>query len=422
MNYFTMSEDKTKRSQHEIRSAADKILAFNYQWDFFVLQVLKLVEDGNEVSFEYLDDVAQQTDEAVILYQVKHSVQKGTSGKIIHLTDRDNDLWKTIFVWMQFIEEDSGRNWATYINKMHFILATNKTESNNIFISALQEYHQNNDISKFKRSIEKIRDKGKQDSEVTKIISQFLEADYLELFVGKIQINLNENELKDKIKSLVQNRFALHFSKVDEVFERLMGRMRMDADDTIRKGEKIIYDNSTIQKNYWSIISVGREKLVFKTDYPSYKGDPRDLLFVKQLFAVNDVTKDDLDDIAQYTKEWFQFHNNIKEKWDNHDVNEWDISELTTNMMTVWKREHKLAYKKKTVDSPQDELDEAAQSLIYKIRSEQLELAKTSLGATLSNGCFYYYSNNDVEIIQDLPIIGWHIDWENMFRHHEQNI
>lgn len=146
------------------------------------------------------------------------------------------------------------------------------------------------------------------------------------------------------------------------------------------------------------------------------------MLFVKQLLAVNDVTKDDLDDIAQYTKEWFQFHNNIKEKWDNHDVNEWDISELTTNMMTVWKREHKLAYKKKTVDSPQDELDEAAQSLIYKIRSEQLELAKTSLGATLSNGCFYYYSNNDVEIIQDLPIIGWHIDWENMFRHHEQNI
>lgn len=414
-----MPEKKAKRSQHEIRSAADKILAFNYQWDFFVLQVLKLVEEGEMVSFEYLDDVAKQTHDLVILYQVKHSIRKGANGEIVHLASRDNDLWKTISVWMQFIEEDSVKDKATYIDKTRFVLVTNKTNSDNVFISALQEYHQCNDISKFKKSLKKTEDNGKEDSDVTKIISQFLRVDYLELFIKNIQLNLDENELQSQIKTLVQYRFALQPSKVDEVFERLMGKMRMDADNIIQEKEKVIYDSSTIQKKYWSIISIGREKLVFKTDYPSYKGDPRNLLFIKQLLAINEVTKDNLDDIAQYTKEWFQFHNNIKDKWDNHDVNGCDISELTTNVKTIWKREQKQAYKKKTIDLPQEELDGIAQDLIYKIRSEQLDFAKTSLGATLSNGCFYYYSNDNVEIIQNLPMIGWHIDWENIFKHHE---
>lgn len=417
-----MSKENAKRPQHEIRSAADKILAFNYQWDFFVLQVLKLVEGSDMVSFEYLDDVAKQTNNDVILYQVKHSVQKGTDGKIIHLTNRDNDLWKTISVWMQFIEEDCVKDKAAYISKTQFVLVTNKTDSDNVFISALQEYHQDKDMSKFKESIKEIVNKGKEGSGVTKIISQFIGIDYLELFVNNIRLNLDENELQAQIKTLVQYRFALQPSKVDEVFERLMGKMRMDADNTIQERKKVIYDISTIQKNYWSIISVGREKLVFKTDYPSYKGDPRDLLFLKQLLVINEVTKDNLDDIAQYTREWFLFHNNIKNKWDNHDVNDWDISELTTNVIAVWKREQKQAYKKKNVDSPKKELDEVAQNFIYKIRSEQLELAKTSLGPALSNGCFYYYSNDDVEIIQNLPMIGWHIDWENIFKHYEQNI
>lgn len=414
-----MSENKVKRSQHEIRSADDKVLAFNYQWDFFVLQVLKLVDEGEEVSFEYLDDVAKKTDDLVILYQVKHSIQKGADGKIIHLTNRDNDLWKTISVWMQFIVDASANDWTTYINKTEFVLVTNKTNSDNLFISALQIYHKDNDISKFKESIKIIQDKGKEDSSVTNIINQFLMEDYLDSFIKKIRLNLNEKELQSQIKTLIQNRFALQISKVDEVFERLMGKMRMDADKTIQNGEKVIYDFSTVQKNYWSIISDGREKLVFKTDYPSYKGDPRDLLFIKQLFAINEVANDNLDYIAQYTQEWFQFHNNIKDKWDNHDVNDLDISKLTSDVITIWKRERKQAFKHKTADSPREELDEVAQDFIYKIRSEQLDFAKTSMGPALCNGCFYYYSNNDMEIIPDLPKIGWHINWENMFKHHE---
>lgn len=413
-----MSDNKIKRSQHEIRSADDKILAYNYQWDFFVLQVLKLVEENDVVSFEYLDDVAKESNDLVILYQVKHSVKKGADGKIVNLTDRDNDIWKTIFVWMQFIDENNdSRN--SYLEKTEFVLITNKTESDNKFISALRNYAKDENINNFKESIKIILGKGKENSINTNIINQFLSLDYLELFINKIRLNLNEIDLQAQIKDLIKNRFALQISKVDEVFDRLMSRMRTDADSTIRKGEKVIYDISTIQKNYWTIISVGREKLVFKTDYPSYNGDPRDLMFIKQLLAVNEVAKNDLDFIAQYTKEWFQFHNNLKDKWVNHDINDLDIFQLTNDVKSIWIRERKQHFKNRTNVSPQEELDKIAQDFIYKIRSEPLYFGKTSMGPVLSNGCFYYYSNDDVEIIPDLPMIGWHINWENIFKHHE---
>lgn len=104
--------------QQQKRSASDTYLAFEYQWDFFVLEVLKLLDDKAIVSFEYLDDVAKQSNNSVILYQVKHSNRQGTNGKTVNLTSRDSDLWKTISVWMEFIEENNEYDRETYIKKM----------------------------------------------------------------------------------------------------------------------------------------------------------------------------------------------------------------------------------------------------------------------------------------------------------------
>ena len=70
MNMITPSKEQSKRS------AAHIFAAFQYQWDYFVLQLLATNDDTITVSFELLDDVDKQTGECITLYQIKHSVQK----------------------------------------------------------------------------------------------------------------------------------------------------------------------------------------------------------------------------------------------------------------------------------------------------------------------------------------------------------
>lgn len=62
-------------------------------------------DDTITVSFELLDDVDKQTGECITLYQIKHSVQKNAKNETINLSNRDTDLWKTISIWMEFIDE-----------------------------------------------------------------------------------------------------------------------------------------------------------------------------------------------------------------------------------------------------------------------------------------------------------------------------
>ncbi|MCD8317582.1 MAG: hypothetical protein LUC45_01420 [Paraprevotella sp.] len=96
-----MTTPSKKQKDH---SAAHVFAAFEYQWDYFVLQLLGTISDTTTVSFELLDDVDKQTGECITLYQIKHSVQKNAKGETINLSNRDTDLWKTITIRMKFID------------------------------------------------------------------------------------------------------------------------------------------------------------------------------------------------------------------------------------------------------------------------------------------------------------------------------
>lgn len=70
MNMIAPSKEQSKRS------AAHVFAAFEYQWNYFVLQLLGIIDDSTTVSFERLDDVDKQTGESITLYQIKHSSPK----------------------------------------------------------------------------------------------------------------------------------------------------------------------------------------------------------------------------------------------------------------------------------------------------------------------------------------------------------
>ena len=102
-----------KEDEYNDHSAVGSIAGVVYQEYFFMLKLLKL-QPGEKVSFEKFEDIGVETEGKRIYYQQKHTV-KGTINKPINMAKRDDDLWKTISVWIDIIKkkrnEDQQRDW-----------------------------------------------------------------------------------------------------------------------------------------------------------------------------------------------------------------------------------------------------------------------------------------------------------------------
>ncbi len=95
--YLRNFQDKT--------NAEDKSIGFDYQYYYFLYLLLGL-EEGQKIGIEVKDDVhIDLNDGSQVLLQLKHSIQTNTSGKVVNLTERDSDLWKTISNWVNIIND-----------------------------------------------------------------------------------------------------------------------------------------------------------------------------------------------------------------------------------------------------------------------------------------------------------------------------
>lgn len=417
MNTITPSKEQNKRS------AADIYAAFEYQWDFFVLSLLKnSIDSATEVSFELFDDVAfQEGKNAIVLCQVKHSVQKSKKGKTINLSNRDVDLWKTISTWIKIIDEVDSSEIDDYLANTEFHLVTNKTSNENKFVKALNSFSQNSNISDFKDMIEEIAQSGKSDSEITAIITSFLSKPYLEKFVKQISVISKPDCLKPEILATLHTRFFITKSKVNRVYNSLITELRDAVKSDIEKRKAIVYSGETFANRFQTVFEIGRTAINFRHDYDfnDFDGDFQKLLFIKQLEAICELPKPEgkrMDAIVSYTKEWFQFKNNLHELTDNNILIKEDILKLSDDVQATWYNYHNSAYRMLDFSSSEAELCRAGCSVIDNMRREYFNLGDTPLGQMLSHGCIYYYSNTPTHIISDLPYIGWHIDWESKFK------
>lgn len=417
MNTISPSKEQSKRS------AADIFIAFEYQWDYFVLSLLsKGIDSTTEVSFELFDDVAiQNSTNSIILCQVKHSVQKNKNGKTINLNNRDVDLWKTISMWIKIIDEINPSELKQYLSNTEFHLITNKTTEKNKFVESIKTFREKHNISDFKCSVEEIAQSGKTDSEITTLITSFLKKSYLEEFINRIVVVSKPNCLKDDILSILHTRAFISKSKVNQVYNTLMTELRDAVKSDIENRKAVVFTGETFANRFQSVFEIGRTSISFRHDYDfnNFDGDPRKLLFIQQLEAINELPKHEgkrIDKIVAYTNEWFQFKNNLQELTDNSSLISDDILKLSNDVQSAWNNYHTSAYRMLELSSKEDELCSAGCSVIDNMRREYFNLGNTPLGQMLSHGCIYYYSNSPTQLISDLPYIGWHIDWETKFK------
>lgn len=417
-----MSTIKPTKEQNK-RSAADIFIAFEYQWDYFVLSLLsKSIDSTTEVSFELFDDVAiQQGQSSIVLCQVKHSVQKSKKGKTINLSNRDVDLWKTISTWVKIIDEIDPLELDNYLSNVEFHLITNKTSEKNEFVKALDSFSQRNNISDFKAKIEEIAKSGKSDSELTGAITSFLSKSYLEKFVKQIVVISKPDCLKNEILAMLHTRALIAKSKVRQVYNSLMTELRDVVKSDIENRKTIVFTGETFANQFQTVFEIGRATINFRHDYDfsDFDGDPKNLLFIQQLEAIKELPKQEgkrMDAIVSYTKEWFQFKNNLHELTDNNILIGDDILKLSDDVQAAWNNHHNSAYRMLDLSSSEDELCKAGCSVVDKMRGEYFNVGNAPLGQMLSHGCIYYYSNTPTHLISDLPYIGWHIDWESKFK------
>ena len=419
MSVITPSKEQSKRS------AADIFVAFEYQWDYFVLMLLKENDDDATVSFELRDDVDTQTEEGITLYQIKHSVRKSSKGETINLSNRDTDLWKTISIWMKYIDDEPD-----ILENTKFQLITNKAISKNKFVEAIEAFHNTHSVEDLKSAIVTIKEserteksKIKSDNSVTnhlnvaQIITDLLNKTYLNEFCSRIYILKTSDVLEEDIKRIMSNRFGLNHNRIDWVYDQLMTKLRNDSIDNIKSGKSVTYNGAVFKERYQSIFDIGRRKIYFKDcSINDFEGNFRELLFMKQLFSVYYVKENEVDRMSRLTLSWLRLNNNFHELCNENILIFEDVNNLTKDVLSAWDNCYNKKYRKITEMSTDDELSEAGCCTIDDMREKLFSLAETPLGNQLSEGCIYYYSNSATEIIPDLPLIGWHRDWKNKFK------
>ncbi|WP_194206711.1 hypothetical protein [Superficieibacter sp. 1612_C1] len=122
---------------HSDKVAADKTsLGFEFQ-DLVYIEKLIELRLGQTLGLELYDDIHVETiaeDSSIkdlILIQVKHSVNPG------NITERDIDLWKTLYNWLKLVPDLPSCRTLT------FQLYTNKNINNQPFVNLLKSPRQN---------------------------------------------------------------------------------------------------------------------------------------------------------------------------------------------------------------------------------------------------------------------------------------
>lgn len=401
------------RTHTEKTSADDKSIGFDFQYYYFLYRLINL-KTGESVGLEVKDDVhTELNNDRQILVQLKHTTQTKADGSAINLTELDDDLWKTIFNWCKVITDKSENRTLEstqlmFVEKTDFILASNKVENEkNNFIKNLRKFK----VGKINHKdlidvITAIQNKSKN-IEIKNHIAEILKLPpgVCEAFLKNIAFDLGNDDLIKKCKTSIKEA-KIPENKIDDVFSSLDSQIRADNFIKIKNGEKIIIDFETFYRQYRRHFDQGRNAdLIIKEFNFNFPDDLKDQEFIKQLLHIDDIAEDDLEAIADFTRCKLHVENNIDNWIKAGDISPIEKDRYEAEAEARWRIKFRASYRGMTDENL---IISAARKLVDKIREERLEIAGLQLGTEMSNGTYYHLS--------DVLQIGWHKNWETLFK------
>lgn len=400
-----------KKSVADKTSADDKSIGFDYQYYYFLDKVLNL-KSGQSVGLEVEDDVHIEVGaDFLLLFQLKHTVQKAAGGQPIALPELDVDFWKTVHNWSQTITDDTQNRTTVdaqlaFVQKTEFHLVTNKSQSHtNAFLVLLDKVKSNAvDFVEVKAAAKALHDKT-ADVTIKGYISTLLALNdsVAEQFVRRIYVQLSLDDIIGQVKSSIRDKF-IDPKRIDDVYERLDSNIRQDNFIAIKAGQPILISYDQFMQRYRNIFIDGRSKSLPAPSFtPVLPGEIFAQIFIKRLMEIEALEPHDNETAVDYTLQKLRIVRYLESWVQSGDLISDEVDALHKEVFLRWKNRFQFAFKKCT--TTQDVIDSAI-DLLVQLREERFHVGPSELDTQLSNGELYYLSDDGK--------IGWHRNWETM--------
>ena len=421
-----MIDNKDIHSVEEQHTAMDKVAGFTYQFYCF-LHCLLTMKRGEVVSFEKWDDAAVEKGNLVTMLQTKHTIKVGAEGKLTTLSDRAADLWKAIDVWRVLIVggKDGNRTkceMMDYIKSHDFVFVCNKKTTDSKLPKLCDALRANADTNSIDALLDEITKEGKSVSKsgvevgktkyrsVQMMIDDLRNFELKGEFLKKVSFeSISQDDIKKVCVDYITDCVRFSEEDAEKVFDDFFADAVKDLFDRADSGRPLQYTFEEQKKRFERVFQYHREEdLDFQIKMESYKKKFLDLVCIQQLIKVRDFSASDTIEVAKNASYFYSFKNRYAELIEQSKILEHEDEEFRADAIDFWENEFKRAYKKLKDDATEDGIVEKAQDLLYEVRKHELKLRKKWLGLAISNGAYYYLS--------DECLIGWHRDWEEFFK------
>lgn len=422
-----MREARELYTTEDKHTAMDKVGGFTYQFYCFLYHLLTM-NRGEEVSFEKWDDAAVDKGNMITMLQAKHTVKVGAEGKTPYLTDRAPDLWKAIDVWRDLIiggkgEKKTRDKMQDYIKGHEFVFICNKQVASNKLSKLCNELKTNiydSPIEKVDKVLDEINNEGVSDKttscedgqkkyrSVQSMINDLKNFELRSEFLRNVKFETKSQEdIKKECVDYIADHVRFSDEDAESVFDDFFAEAVKDLFDRADKGQPLQYTLDEQKKRFERVFQYHREEdLDFQIKTEQYKKEFLDLVCIQQLIKVRDFAANETIEVAKHASYFYSFKNRYYELKNNNRFLDKEEQEFFENAYAFWDNEFKHAYKG-TADANEDVIIEKAGNLLYEVRKHQLTLRQKALSQYISDGAFYYLS--------DECIIGWHRDWNDFF-------
>ncbi|AZF16983.1 hypothetical protein C4J92_3515 [Pseudomonas sp. R3-18-08] len=395
---------------HLEQTAADKsALGFEYQ-DLVLVNILLGLKPGEKIGLEVFDDVhTESITEELCLIQVKHSLSGG------NITERDIDLWKTLYNWWKSVPElPSGK-------KVEFQIYSNKKLNNQNLIVLLKSAKENKekvidailDIFKDIQAAEALKAPTDPENPIFKYVKALATAksEEVNFLLERFSFHTDSGSVTHQINTKL-SYLAVPDSKLDDTRKFVIGAYKEFKVETITSGAKVLitYQLFRVQMGFDRILRLSRSNEV---DYDRYYDkyyhfrSLESLSFLGSIFSTQllDIGKTNADAI-EHGIEMLATEELIGELKKEGDFTYQDNVRLEQQCEISWRHIHKQAHGAFSQVGSQPHL--AAQACYEKTLGKELKIKSIALPDGFSRGKFIKLS--------DTPSIGWKIDWQELYQ------
>lgn len=332
--------------------AADKSqLGFDYQ-DLVCLDYLIDMKPGETVGLEIFDDVHhERICGGNALIQVKHSINDSST-----LTNRDIDLWKTLYNWSKALDQLNS-------NDIEFIFFTNRKKTNQSGIIQLLDAEKPNIpelikvIYETKEDID-AKEKEKDASTTANPIKEYVDHIYSlseekkHKLLSKIKFIFSFEDIFSKLAKKIEF-FSIGEDRSLDVLHQLIGVFREQKYKLISGKNKVLIDYATFRKEFQfdRIIQISQDRKIDFSRYHQFKNvntiDPKNGLFAKQLADI-DIPPED---ISEYAIEYAATNMFIQKLIVSGDFSKSENESINEEVFYGWKSLHERLYDRGGIDT-----------------------------------------------------------------------